>query len=114
MRLVVEAEDRSHKKKRIVSYGKEIDGFEVGPYIEGFSKHTHHWDEVEEKIVSKPYPLSPEEEAEKQLLEEQAERQENVLEYVDELAERIDDLEDDKVLLEERFDKLVHRLGTDL
>ena len=93
MKLVVETAERSHKKKRIMSYGREINGFEVGPYIEGFSKHTHHWDELEHIIVSRPYPLSIEEEAEKLRLEERAERLENILEYIEELEERVEELE---------------------
>ena len=93
MRLVVESEERSHNKKRILSYGREIDGFDVGPYIEGFSKHTHHWDETEQKIIAKPYPLSPEE----LKIEE---------EYIT--------TEEEIKILKGRFDKLVHRLGTDV
>ena len=93
MKLVVEAKEHSHNKKRIVSYGKEIDGFEVGPYIEGFSKHTHHWDEKEQKIIPEPYPLSPEE-----------------LKVEEEYITTEEDLE----ILKKRFDKLIHRLGTDV
>ena len=86
MKLVVEVEDRSHNKKRIMGYSRKGEGFEVGPYIEGFSKHTHHCDEEKQKIIAEPYLLSPE--------ELKAEREHKTSEEeIEILKERLDKLE---------------------
>ena len=55
-----------------------------------------------------------EDETKAAFMDELPEAMKSILERLDELAERIDNLEDDKIKFEERFNKLVHRLGTDV
>ena len=86
----------SHGKARIKRYGR---GYPiVTGLIEGFSKPTHHWDQVI-GVIALPYPLSPEEVAVEQTAEGKRIFTENLQDTVGAMLTKITTLENDKILL---------------